>query len=232
MDGKSFIDELMMDVGKIQNLTTDANLRSIALRWLRRVIKDISARHPHWTWLESTQTFPTLNEIMSYDLPLDIDLSGHKLFDLRQYTTPAKLVYISQRRFDELQPDPTIQTGAPLYYTIFATSLKLWPVPDAAINMYMRYIKTIAVISDSETSTTDIPAKFDEVVLDGAKVHAFKYFPEWGDSREQKQIYEGGVLEMKRDNNISLDSENFSYSDRDSAGVLKEYPYQNQRIGS
>jgi len=208
MTGKSFIDNLFYDLNRYSLLTTDTNLRVISLAWANRVIKDISGRNQHWVWLEKTSTFPTVAAQMTYDLPTDID--GNKILSLKQETTPAKLIYINQRRLDELEADPTTSSGNPLYYTLWAGDVRLWPVPSAAITMYLRYLKVITELSDSASSTTDIPTKWDEVVLDGMKVHAFRMFPSWGDSLRQKAVYENGIILMKRDNDALIDEDGIS----------------------
>jgi hypothetical protein len=211
MDGKTFIDNLFYDLGRYSLLTTDTTLRTVALSWANRVIKDISGRKT-WTFLEVTSTFPTIASTMTYDLPADCDLSGRKVISLRQKESPQKLFYISQRFLDEVEPEPDTVTGNPLYYTIFAQQIRLYPVPNDAYTMYMRYIKTITALTDSALSTTEIPAKFDEVVLDGMKVHAFRMFPKWGDSNTAKALFEQGILKMISDDDAEIDASNVSGS--------------------
>jgi len=232
MDGKSYIDNLFYDIGRYTLLTTDTNLRIIALAWANRVIKDISSRKPHWVWLEKTSSFPTVIDQVSYDLPTDIDLSGRKVVSVRQTSTPAKLVYVSQHRMDELEADPTVSSGNPLFYTLWSSYIRLFPMPSAVITMYMRYIKTITPLTDSAVSTTDIPDKFSEVVLDGMKVHAFRMFPKWGDSNAQKVIYEQGILRMIEDDNAEIDADNISGAHiPGNDGLIPPYHFDNTNVG-
>ena len=206
--GDAFINEILYDVGKIQTVSTDTNFRVLALAWLNRTLSDIQSRQPHWRFLETSATFPTVASQMSYDLPTDID--GYKIFDLRQKDSDVKLTYIDQRRFDELEPDPTTSTGNPYVYTIFADSLRLWSVPSSIITMYIRYMKNIDKLTDSGASDTDIPERFEQVVLDGAKIHAYRYEEGWGDVNSQVALYEAGIQKMITDNSHTNDDDGVS----------------------
>lgn len=234
MTGQDFINNCMYDVGKYQVLTTDTALRVIVLSWANRVIKDVCSRHPHWVWLENTSTFNTVIDQLTYDLPSDIDLSGRKVFTVRQKTSPVKLVYVNQRRFDELESDPTISTGNPYIYTLWANQIRLWPVPSSVMTMYMRYMKRAATaLTDSASSTTDIPEKFDEVILAGMRKFAFRLFPNWGNPDTQEVLYEKGITQMTEDNGIALDSDNISERHSiDLPSGLAPFHYDNTSIGS
>lgn len=205
--GSAFIDQLMESVGKIQTKTTDTNYRIIATNWFNQVIRDISSREKRWKWLEKTSTFPTVESQLSYDLPSDID--GYNIFSLKQTETPITLKYIDQRRFDQLEPDPTETEADPEFYTVYASSLRLFPTPSQEITMTLRYLKTATALADDD-ETLDIPEKWDSVLLDGAKVHAFNYEPEWGSPKTQIQLYEAGIARMLQDNSNIQDDDGVS----------------------
>jgi len=229
MTGQEFINSCMYDVGKIQVLTTDTNLRTIILDWLNRVLKDIGSRERHWYWLEKTATFATVANQMTYDLPSDIN--GQRVISVRQKDTPAKLIYVPQRELDILEPKPDSYTGNPLYYTLYANDIRLFPVPSDAYTMYLRYMKTIIALTDSASSTTDIPPMFDEVILNGVKVHAYKYFPQWGNFEVARRDYEGGIINMKRDNDCQPDDDQISAVHAD-VGLIEPYRFDKTSVGS
>ena len=211
MNGAGLVDAVMLDIGKIQTLTTDTNLRVIILNWVNRVCKDIYSRSPHWVWGEKTATFDTVADQLSYDLPSDIDLSGRKVFDVRQKSTPVKLTYVDQRLFDTLEPDPTSASGFPTIYTLFAESIRLWPTPSEAIEMHIRYvINKPTAYTDAADSTSEIPTKYEETVLSGVRALAFKMFPSWGKSNQETQLFELKMQQMESDNKSELDNDNVS----------------------
>ncbi len=204
--GKSLIDYTMYDTGKYQVLTADTALRAIILTWANRILLDISTRHNHWTWLEVGATFPTVAGQMPYSLPSAIDLTGKKMFTIRDAVSGNKLIYYDQRRFDEIEPNPTA-SGNPLYYTYWATGLKLYPIPSGILTMSVRYIKKITAVLDDTTTTTELPDKWQDVVIDGIKKYAYRMFPEWGDGNVAMAQYEAGIRRMWDENNIGLDDD-------------------------
>jgi len=226
--GAGLVSRLMYDVGRIQVLTTDTNYRTIALAWINGVARDIQSRHPDWVWLEKSATFDTVADQVSYDIPADMDSSGRKYFSIREQSSPIKLKYIDQKRLDEIAPKPTDRTGKPTHYTLYGDVIRLYPTPDDEYTMHERYLKNPSTLTDSTASSNEIPAKFDEVILDGARVRAFMFEPEWGSAREQKAIYEQGILRMWRDNNISLDDD--QVSERHGLDYIRE-PYRFNNVG-
>lgn len=191
-------------LGLADKSSSDTTYRATALKWLNLVMGDIANRQQtfHWRWLEKTATFDTVVDQMSYDLPSDID--GYKIFDVRQKTDDVKLKYVEQNVFDTFVPDPDTDSGNPTIYTLWADAIKLWPIPSSAITMHMRYLKQITALAD-DSATTEIPAKFNSVLIDGAMVYVYKFDPDLGKWDTQQQIYEAGIDKMIRDNAITID---------------------------
>ena len=205
MTGQQFINSIMIDTDRYDNLVTDTTYRAIALDWLNRIVKDISAMQEsyHWRWLEKTSTFNTVASQLSYDLPSDID--GYKVLSLKQTTTDVKLYYIPQEEFNRLYPDPTQHTGNTICYTLYANAIRLYPTPSGAIEMTMRFVKTITALADG-SGVTDIPAKYDEIVLHGAMSKAYKFDKRLNESVDSYNKYLTGVERMKTDNGMIIDN--------------------------
>lgn len=229
MNGAALIDSLMYSVGKVQTKATDTNYRTIALDWLNLILKDVNSRQPHWKWLEKTSTFDTVATQMSYDLPTDID--EYNIYDMRQTESPAKLIYIPQRRLDSLDPDPTTNTGDPTHWTVFADSLRLYPVPSQAITITMRHLRLITAATDAATAL-DIPDKYSETILNGLKIHGYNYEPEWGSSADSRIVYELGIDRMIKDNSTIIDDDGISESHAFiGKSIVEPYPINVNTIG-
>lgn len=228
MNGSSLINSLMYDVGKIQVKTTDTNYRLMALEWCKRVVKDIQSRQPHWDWLERTDTFSTTIDQLTYSLPDDID--GYRILSLKQTTSPTKLTFINQREFDYLEPKPTDSSGNPYIYTVWGNGIRLYPIPDAEITMIMRYLKNTTAPDDG-TTALDIPDKYEDIVLDGMKVPAFSYEPEWGNPVSQKVIYNSGIQRMIRDNSITIDNDGISKPHFLDESAFRIFPWDKKSVG-
>lgn len=208
MNGKLFLDEIIpaSGFGDVLKNESDTDYRATALRWLNRVGKDITTRQNnwHWRWLEKTSTFPTVAAQSIYDLPTDIDT--HKIFALHDRTnSERKYIYKDMDWFRENFPVPSDHAGNAIFYTFYANSIRLVPVPAAVYTIYMDYISTLTALTDEVSSTWEIPAKYDDIVLDGVMVKAYKFEPELGDWKAQQALYESGLQRMITENMTMID---------------------------
>lgn len=217
MDGKSFIDQMMYDMYKSSVLTTDTTYRAMCLNWLNLVLKDISTRQEnfHYGFLEMTCYFTTVAAQASYDLPSTID--GYKVFSVRRLDGDVRLDYVDPHIMDKYVPDPTVSSGNPYNYTLWANSIKLYPVPSAAQDIYLRYIRTITLLTDSAASTTLIPAKWDDVILCGALAKATRLKQKEKpalSNLDLKQEYESGIQRLITECGVRMDYNNVAESHR------------------
>jgi len=213
MTGEQFINEVMFETDRHQNLETDTIYREMALRWLNRVIKDISTRQTgfHWRFLEKTAYLETVAEQMSYSLPDDID--GYKILSVHRKDPEMKIDYVDQRIFDEFIPDPDTSSGNPDYYTLWGDAIKLWPIPSSdGQKIYVRYIKEITTLADNDTGTNDIPQKWDDMVVQGILVRAFKYDGKVNEMALSQQEYERGLIRMEEENGLIIDAKRVARS--------------------
>ena len=144
-----------------------------------------------------------LRDQMTYDLPTDID--GHKVFSLKRKDGDRKLDFIPQDQLDESVPDPSVSSGRPIVYTLWYTYVRLWPIPDSAITMYLRYVKKITEVADDTTTLTEIPDRWENVVLDGVKVRAFSFDRRPNEAAIAKADYDVGIERMQNDNEMIID---------------------------
>ena len=214
MNGQDFINQIFEDLDKVDVQSTDTTYRAIVLNWLNRVLKNIATMQDgfHWRFLEKTATFETVEDQHSYDLPSDID--GYKVFDVRQKEDDIKIEYRTQQWFDENFPDPTVTGGNAYYYTLWASAIKLLPIPSSAFDVYMRYIKTPTALTDDSDSTTDVPSKWDDVIIQGVLAKAYKMERRLQDSLDAKNDFLAGIERMKSDNETIIDYNHVADSHR------------------
>lgn len=165
----------------------------------------------------------TLRQVY-YDLTSDVN----RIVDVRQTSTPLKLINLGVWTLDLYQPD--IQNvSPPTGYILFrqnpdtaVTSAKVrqiafFPVADAAYNIEVRYYKILADLS-GDTDICAIPSVYIPVLLDGAEWYGSKFL---NDEKEPmlKQQYEYGIQKMiEQENSLgdylpvlaSMDSQNAS----------------------
>jgi len=205
--GQEFLN-ILCGSSTIEGLTDrnpeDSRYRATMLGWLNLVLKDIQNRQQgwHWRWLEKTATASTVAGQHSYDLPDDIDTN--KMFALYDRTNDNTYTFVPYDRFVRLFPDPSNEQGTPRWWTFWANTIRLYPVPASAFTFYLDYIKNITLLTDDASSTTDVPEKFDEVIIDGALVYAYRFDPSLGDWKSQQQLYEAGIQKMINDNRMMI----------------------------
>lgn len=129
---------------------------------------------------------------VSYDLPDDCQ----RVFDVRQYRTPVKLVALDTRTFDMLMPLQT-DSGNPTSYHIYTynnpqsltgqnMSLVLNPIPSAVMLIEVRYIKRPPQLSVG-TDISVIPQIYSKILITGTLVHAYQWInsPNTGGQAQQ-----------------------------------------------
>lgn len=206
MTGAQFLDFIVGksgQIGMLQKNVNDTSYRAFMLSCLNLVLKDISNRQQqwHWRWLEKTATAPTVASQHTYDVPSDLDTN--KILAVYERTNDITMKFMPYDKFVRLVADPSADSGNAVIWTFYANTLRLYPVPSAVLTMYMDYIKTITALADS-AGTTDVPAKYDTVIIDGALVYAYKFDKNMGDWAKQQVVFEAGVTRMIQDNNMSI----------------------------
>lgn len=209
MTGQQFLDFLCSKNGQIGMLDKnyqDTSYRAFMLDCLNLVLKDISTYQVgwHWRFLEKSATAPTVADQHTYDLPTDIDT--HKIEALSDRTYDRKYIFVPYDRFSRMFPDPSVSTGSSIYWTLFANVIRLFPVPNTVWTMYIDYVKKITALTDSGSSNTDVPPKYDHIIIAGARAYAYGFDPDLGNEAQQIQIYKDGLDRMMSENK-QVDSE-------------------------
>ena len=237
MTGQAFLDLLVgtnSRIGLLDANASDTAYRALVLEWLNLVLKDISNRQQDWHWrfLEKTATAPTVADQLDYDLPADIDTD--KIFSVFDRTNNITYTYMEHDKFLRAYPNPSLNTGNPSIFTVWADVIKLYPIPSSVFTLFMKYIKTITLLAD-DSESTNVPAKYDTVIIDGVLMWAYKLDPQKGNSSEQARIYEygaggspgnakGGVQGMVEDNRMMISELSVTESHRTKGGGLSPFP--------
>ncbi len=131
-----------------------------------------------------------------------------RIIQVNQSILPYQLIETSPEYFQSFNPG-FLASGTPRIYMPAGLDssgypqFRLWPNPDAAINLYIDYLKTaIDLSADSDVSV--IPAKWHtSVLLEGAKIEAYEFLD---DTRQKLSIeqFDAGVEEMKSEYETGL----------------------------
>jgi len=202
MNGKQLLDILCSNanvMGITDKSPEDAVYRATMLGWLNLVSEDIQNRQTDWHWrfLEKTATASTVSDQHSYDLPSDI--YEHKIVSLYDRTNDITMTYVPYERFVKRVADPSNDSGDTVWWTIFATTLRLYPVPSSVYTFYMDYIRRLDDISDTN-DTLAYPDNWKRVLIEGALYWAYRFDPQMGDANAQYSVYSDLVSQRMTDN--------------------------------
>lgn len=228
MTGKQFLNIICGSTsafGLSDKNPNDARYRATALGWLNLVLKDIQNRQQnfHFRWLEKTATTTTVSGQHTYDLPADCDTS--KVLNLYDRTNDITLKYQEYNRFTELVPDPSEDSGDAYWWTFWANTIRLYPVPDSAYTLYLDYVKNITELADDD-NTTDVPSKYDNLIISGAMVYVYKFDPKMGNWQTEKQSYELEIQKMIQDNAQMIASKGVPVSHRERRSQRGDMSFQ------
>lgn len=138
--------------------------RPLVKTWINEALHRI-ARRVHLPQLEVIYPFATANGTASYALPADEvrDLS------LREPSTSTPLEEIA---YDELDAADA-STDKPLFFARYGLNLILYPTPDAAYALELRYLKnTPELAADAEIPA--IPGDYSDACVSYARSRAFR----------------------------------------------------------
>ena len=100
------------------------------------------------------------------------------------------------------------------------------PVPSEAMVMEVRYLRRPPALSVG-TDISIIPSNYSQLLIDGTLVHAYQYQnnPSTGG---QKQVYEAGIEQMKKDMPQSVDIQHIIQAVDDTSGQISPVPFPQQ----
>jgi len=145
MTRDELVSRVASDIGRTDK---DSDIQDY-LNW---ALKELARVH-RWKDLEvyDTTTLDTVADQKRYQLPSDL----HILVDLilEDDDNSRRLVAVHPRRFDDIIPYPESDiTGRPKWYVQYGNYVELYPIPDDAYNLHIRYYKFPSeMTSDSDT---------------------------------------------------------------------------------
>ena len=132
MTGALILDFILSHCDKNSNDTT---YRALALKWLKLVLKDIQTRQEsfHWRFLEvKGAAFDLTADDFDYAfatiLPTTL-IDTTKVIHVYEKRNDITYTFVPYERFRQLVADESQQTGTTRWYSIYANSLLLYPVP-------------------------------------------------------------------------------------------------------
>ena len=144
-------------------LATDSDTEdipdSLIDEWLQDGVQQIRQRAVEWPWYKATATTTTVAGQAAYSLPTDSD--GNTLRDIiyadGPYDPMVRLVERDARRAFFVANGNTATQGAPQAFSIWGTTLTLWPTPDAEYTVTWYGYRDLDGWYTGAAATPDVP---------------------------------------------------------------------------
>ncbi len=136
------------------------------INWAQRWVADVHTFEE--MFILDTATYSTTTNLQTYSFPTRMkDIYSIRLID---GSNSLKLTYVYPRHFDDAHPYPESDTtGKPEWYVDYGTIYELYPIPDAAYHLEIRYSRFPADLSGA----TDVSALDNKDRLIICKASAF-----------------------------------------------------------
>ena len=129
----------------VASITRDTQISELIRRCINITLSEIWGYHP-WTFKRRKTTFTTTASTEDYNLDEEVD----EIALLRQLTSPQKLLYVPDRLFYEINPNPESDaTGTPRFY-------RLWEETGFFTNLAVDDTIYVSSSSASDSSTFNV----------------------------------------------------------------------------
>lgn len=184
----------------VSNRVGNDAISNILTEFVNQVQYDICTRYP-FSWRTALPVSLTTIANQKYLNPSAYLTNFADPLDAVELQTPQKLIYVPIWNIDLFDPDyrkttPT-KSGVPTHYNIDWPNERLWlyPTPDAAYDLRVRYLKYPPEISNT-SSALFIPAQFHYIVAAGVESLAWQMDEDLNSARAANDRYETGIARM------------------------------------
>lgn len=188
-------------VGVTRSGTT---LADKGLEWLNTACQRLARLYDFGEMLTTSTniagTSVTVASTKTYTFPDDYNT----VYDIRLIdgTESVKLRLTSYQTFDKRVPYPEADTtGLPLWYMPWGSNFDLYPIPDAAYVMNIKYSKVPDIITSSASLVEYTPDK-DDILVAAMTIEGFTYLQMFEDASLWDRIFKAKLKEC-----ISADSD-------------------------
>jgi len=192
----------------VNRIGNDA-ISNVLTEFVNQVQYDICERHP-FSWRMSLPVSLTTIPNQGYLNPSAYLPCFAEPLDALELSTPRKLIYQPVWDINLCDPEwsksPSSRKGVPTHYNVDITNERLWlyPIPDGAYSLSVRYLKYPPEISNNSASLF-IPSQYHHVVAAGVESLAWQLDEDLQSANAANQRYEAGIQRMIEKENSTSD---------------------------
>lgn len=183
-------------VTDVRNKLDDSSFDSTLIKeFINDTQRYIVNKH-YFKFMEGTYSSTLTIDSHSYDLPEAIGtVEGFRITNPDGDETDLTGNFMTFQEFDHRYPDPAREdNGKPWRWTIREDNFLVFPKPDKAYTLDIRYIKDPTTLSD-DSDVPDIPERFKELLVLGALSRAHKF----NDNYDLAQVEQAALDEQLLD---------------------------------
>jgi hypothetical protein len=169
----------------------DSSYRSRIKAWINEG-RAVAERRVRLRTLETTLTRTTTAGATTVPLPADfMYMRGITVTSTGEELSPVSIQWMDSLVTGNASPS----TGRPAYYCLDVGSVRLWPVPDAAYSLLLRY-DTEPTDMANDTDDPAFPADYQHILISYAIARAFRAEDDQERAASFMADYERGLAEM------------------------------------
>lgn len=139
---------------------------------------------------EATSDLPTVTGTALYPLPADFA----RVRSVRRTDVEQEMVSAGLRDIDRSTP----ASGAPVWYALDAANIHLYPTPDNAYPIEIRYWKLPASLA-ADTDVPTIPADYHNLLIYWAVAESYRAEDDHETAQQWQGLYDKGLAEFAAD---------------------------------
>jgi hypothetical protein len=156
--------------------------------------------------LFSSEEIATVNDDVAYDLPTDY----MRVYSLMYTPSGADAFPLTEVSQGDLDAFP-ISSGVPTHYAVAGDEVRLWPTPDTAYTLRLRYYKKPASLVNA-SDTPEIPGTYHHLLVSYALWHCYERENDYNSAMYHKGRFDEDIMKCRGE--VQYDSDDYTQSQR------------------
>lgn len=208
---------------------TSTAMKTAVGEWANEIMHKMLSFSETWSFMEGDGSFATTANDETYLIASQIGVSDLRRFlSLRIEAENRTLRPITIEQYEREYTDPTVESGLPRDYTVWANTLRLGPRPDAIYTVAFRYYKKQADISGATSppwSTSPLSLEYDHIWVAGTAALGMQFNDDGRSSQEWARFFSGMRRMLGDDQMVDEEIICTPFSRRDDAGLIVDRSY-------
>jgi hypothetical protein len=169
----------------IANVDREDLTRAMVLQYLNNRKMSIQ-NYDNFSFMEQTAEQSTVAAQQSYTIPLDYKDELHMW--LSESTQKTDLIKWEGSEAEKNYTNSS-QSGKPTNYWLWQNAYYLYPIPDKAYTMNLKYYGYLVDFTDVASEENELGKRYPDLMIAGGTADSFHYFKDWDKAKEWEDKY-------------------------------------------